>query len=93
MSKHICPRCGYEFEECNYNPAKGDNWSYFNVIDGSFTAICDNCHQKFTEGYTRKGILEHGTGGYCLIPIKQQYICSECAKNGTMYFRRLNNDR
>lgn len=80
MSKHICPKCGYKFEDSGYSEyisIENYSWSYFNVADGSSYAICDNCHEKFTEGYTGKGLLKCR---YYLVPIKQQYICSECAK-------------
>lgn len=86
MSKHICPRCGYKFEDSDYDPLIEDNWSYFDVTDGSFSAICDNCHQEFTKGYTRQGILERGASGCWIRPILREYICSECAKKWNYVF-------
>lgn len=84
MSKHICPRCGYKFEDSDYNeylPVENDNWSYFNVTDGSFYAICDKCHQEFTKGYTKKCEPIFGINGdTSLMYHRRQCICSECAK-------------
>ena len=90
MSKHICPRCGFRFEDSDYSeyiPIENNNWSYFDVADGSFSAICDNCHEKFTKGYTKKCELEHSIDGdmYSLNH-RQQYICSECAKKWNYTF-------
>lgn len=84
MSKHICPKCGYKFEDNDYSeyiPVENNDWSYFNVADGSFYAICDICHERFTKGYTKICEPVRSIKGdmYSLYH-RRQYMCSECAK-------------
>lgn len=81
MSKHICPRCGFEFGERNYDLVEEDDWSYFDFTGTPMYAVCDNCHQKFTKGYTKSCEPIYGIN-VDVKPLyrRRQYICSECAK-------------
>lgn len=93
MSKHICPRCGFKFEDSDYSnygeyiPIENNNWSYFDVTDGSFSAICDICHKKFHKGYIKGCKPERSINGDVYISsCRQQCVCSECAKKWNYAF-------
>lgn len=85
MSKHICPKCGYKFEDrdrvCNYYLSTYD-WHYFENHDENFHVFCDDCGKEFSIGYIRQKPIHFDmtTGTALLNYPKYEFSCKACAK-------------
>ena len=81
MSEHICPRCGYKFEDKSLDILPDnhiyDKWQYVDIFDGYL--ICGHCNEAFNQGYVK--IDKPDEVEPLSIRRNRYFLCTKCAND------------